>query len=108
MNEKVKEIVQKLFDNIVDWAVINAESTCFITTEVRRENFLKHSKVCLISPGKNELGRRSKIILDNIYKKLFEVAKIDQWKNTVSTIKWFNLRKEKHLMKLVFFFIKDF
>ena len=88
--------------------VINAESTCFVTTEEHRENFLKHSKVRLINPEKNELGRRSKITFDNIYKKLFEVAKIDQWKNTVSTIKWFNLRKDKHLMKLVVFYIKDF
>ena len=88
--------------------VINAESTCFVTTEEHRENFLKHSKVRLINPGKNELGRRSKITFDNVYKKLFEVAKIDQWKNTVSTIKWFNLRKDKHLMKLVVFYIKDF
>ena len=88
--------------------VINAESTCFVTTEEHRENFLKHSKVRLINPGQNELGRRSKITFDNIYKKLFEVAKIDQWKTTVSTIKWFNLRKDKHLMKLVVFYIKDF
>ena len=62
----------------------------------------------LINPAKNELGRISKTILDNINMKLFETTKINQWKNMVSAIKWFNLLKDKHLMKFVMFDIKDF
>ena len=56
----------------------------------------------------NELGRISITIFDNINMKLFETTKINQWKNTVSAIKWFNSLKDKHLMKLVMFDIKDF
>ena len=32
----------------------------------------------------------------------------NQWKNTVSAVKWFNSLKDKHLMKFVMFDIKDF
>ena len=40
--------------------------------------------------------------------KLFEATKINQWKNTVSAIKWFSLLKDKHLIKFFMFDIKDF
>ena len=108
INKKGKEIVKKSFDNIIDRMDINAESNCFITIKDHKENFLNHPKVRLINPAKNELGRISKTILDNINMKLFQATKINQWKNTVSAIKWFNSLKDKHLMKLVMFNIKDF
>ena len=66
---------------------INTESSCFITIKDRKENFLNHPKVRLINPVKNELGRISKTILDNINNKLFQATKINQWKNTVRAIK---------------------
>ena len=108
INEKGKEIVKKLFDNIIDRMDVNAESSCFITIKDHKENFLNHLKVRLINPAKNELRRISKTILDNINIKLFKRAKINQWKNMVTAIKWFNSLKDKHLMKLVMFNIKDF
>ena len=40
--------------------------------------------------------------------KLFQATEINQWKNTVSAIKWFSSLKDKHLMKFVMFDIKDF
>ena len=66
INEKGKEIVKKSFDNIIDRMDINAESNCFITIKDHKENFLNNPKVRLIYPAKNELGRISKTILDNI------------------------------------------
>ena len=80
INEKGKEIVKKSFDNIIDRMDVNAESNCFITVKDHKENFLNHPKVRLINPAKNELGRISKTILDNINMKLFETTKINQWK----------------------------
>ena len=62
-----------------------------------------------INPAKkNELGRIRKTILDNINMKLFQETKINQWKNMVSAIKWFNSLRDKHLMKFVMVGIKDF
>ena len=40
--------------------------------------------------------------------KLFQATEINQWKNTASAIKWFNLLKDKHLRKFFMFDIKDF
>ena len=68
---------------------VNAESNCFIRITEHKENFLNHPKVRLINLAKNELGRISKTILDNINMKLFEATKINRWKNTVSVVKWF-------------------
>ena len=90
INEKGKEIFNKSFDNIIDRMDVNADSNCFITIKDHKENFLNHRKVRLINPAKNELGRISKTILDNISMKLFEATKINRWKNTVSVVKWFN------------------
>ena len=108
INEKGKEIVKKSFGNIIDRIDINAESNCFIKIKDHKENFLNHLRVRLIIPAKNEFGRINKTILDNINMKLFQATKISQWKNTVSTIKWFNSLKDKHLIKFVTFDIKDF
>ena len=87
---------------------INAESICYITIKDHKENLLNHPKVRLINPAKNELERISKTILDNINMKLFQATKINQWKNTVSAIKWLNSLTDKHLMKFAMFDIKDF
>ena len=78
INEKGKQIVKKSFDNITDTMDINAESNCFITIKDNKENFLNHPKVRLINPAKNELGRISKTILDNINMKLFQATKINK------------------------------
>ena len=108
INEKGKEIVEKSFDNIIDRMDISTESNCFITVKDHKKNFLNHPKVRLINPAKNELGRRSKTILDNINMKLFQVTKINQWRNMVSAIKWFKSLKDKDLMEFVMRDIKDF
>ena len=87
---------------------VNAEPNCLIKINDHKENFLNHPKVHLINPAKNQLGRVSKTILDNINMKLFETTEINQWKNMVSAIKWFNSLKDKHLMKFVMLDNKDF
>ena len=45
------------------------------TFKDHQENFSKHPKVCLINPEKNELGKISKTILDNVNMKLFKASK---------------------------------
>ena len=62
----------------------------------------------LINSAKNELGRISKAILDNINKRLCTRLNINQWKNTASVIEWFKRIEQKHLYKFIMFDIKDF
>ena len=70
----------KSFDNIIDRMDVNAESNCFITIKDHKESFLNYPKVGAINPAKNDLGRISKTIIDNINMKLFETTNINQWK----------------------------
>ena len=60
---------------------INCEGTasCFITLKDHKVNFLNHPTTRLINPAKNEIGRISKQILDQINSKLCETLKV---KNT--------------------------
>ena len=51
----------------------------------------------LINPAKNELGRYSKAVLDNINKRVCTSLNINQWKNTTSGIEWFKRIEQKHL-----------
>ena len=78
------------------------------TLKYHKENFLNSPTVRLINPAKNEWGRISKAILDNINKRLYSSLNINLWKNTTSTIEWFKRIEQKHLYKLVMFDIKDF
>lgn len=89
-NKKGQDIVKKTFGNIIDRMDANAQSTYFITIKDDKEKFLNPPKVRLINLVKNELERTSKTIVDNISKKLFEATKINQWKNALAAIKWFN------------------
>ena len=108
INKKRKKIVKKSLDNIVDRMDVKAEFNCFLTNTNQKAKLLNHPKVSVINPGKNKLGKISKTSLDNISRKLFEATKINQWKSTVSAIKWLNYLKDQHLIKFIMLDIQDF
>jgi hypothetical protein len=87
---------------------INGTSDCFITLKDHKENFENNPKTRLINPAKNQIGRISKEILDNINKKLREHLQLNQWKNTKSVIEWFKNLKNKKQLKFVVFDIEQF
>ena len=65
-------------------------------------NFLNHPTTRLINPAKNEIGRISKQILDQINSKLCEILKVNEWKNTASVINWFKKIESKSSHKFLF------
>ena len=65
-----------------------------------KKNFLNNPTVRLINSAKNELGRISKAILDNINKRLCTRLNINQWKNTASVKELFKIIEQKHLYRL--------
>ena len=94
---------------VLDRMKINGENNCFLTLKDHKENFNNNPTVRLINPAKNELGRMSKNILENLNKKLRTELFLNQWKNTASVIEWFkNIKEEKHLNKFMVFDIKEF
>ena len=68
--------------HIIDRSNINAENNCFITLKDHTENFVNKPTTRLINPAKNELGRKSKVILENINNQLRTNLRLNQWKTT--------------------------
>ena len=94
--------------NILDKIEINGTGNSFITLKDHKENFTNHPTTRLINPSKNEIGRISKHILDQINSKLVSKLSVNEWKNTISVIKWFENINNKRLYKFLQFDIKDF
>ena len=59
----------------------NGIGSSFITLKDHKENLLNRPPR-LLNPAKNEIGRISKHILQNINKSLSEETKVNEWKNT--------------------------
>ena len=77
---KGKQIMENVDKGILDRLDINSKNTCFITLKDHKENFLNNPTMRLINPAKNEQGRISKAIHDNINKRLCTSLNINQWK----------------------------
>ena len=106
INKQGKCIAEKT--GVVDKMNINGKSNCFVSLKDHKDNFLNKPTVRLINPAKNEIGRISKNILDNINVKLRNILGTNQWKNTRDVIKWFQGIQNKEIYKFTMFDIKDF
>ena len=84
---------------ILDKIEINGTCNSFVTLKDRKENFTIHPTTRLINPSKNEIGRISKHILDQINTELIGKLSVNEWKNTISVIKWFKNINNKRLYK---------
>ena len=78
---------------------INREDNCFITLKDHKDNFLNNPTTRLINPKKNELGRISKYILQQLKVTLKEKLELGQWKSTSEVLTWFNHINNKHQAK---------
>ena len=61
-----------------------------VTVKDHKDNFETNPKFRLINPAKSELGKISKITLDNINSQIRKRTELNQWKNSLSVIDWFN------------------
>ena len=82
---------------------INDKNNRFITLKEHKQNFLNNAKTCLLNPAKNDFGRISKAILDNINLNLRNATKINQWKSTNDVISWLKNIKNKQNCKFISF-----
>ena len=94
--------------NILDKIEINGTGNSFITLKDHKENFTNHPTTRLINPFKNEIGRISKHILDQINTKLVSKLSVNEWKNTISVIKRFENINNKRSYNFLQFNVKDF
>ena len=86
----------------------NGETECFITLKDHKPNFENHPTTRLINPSKNEIGRISKVVLDNINVRLREALGVNQWKSTGEVLEWFRNLPDKKQYTFTVFDIKDF
>jgi hypothetical protein len=73
-----------------------------------KENFESNQKFRLINPTKSELGKVSKIILDDINARINSTIKVNQWQNSHSVIDWFQSVNNKSNHMFLSFDIVEF
>ena len=106
LNEQGKKIASK--KNILDRIQVNGKEEYFITLKDHKPNFENNAMARHINPAKNEIGRISKVILENINEELRNKLQLQQWNNTVAVINWFKKIVNKNKYKFMIFDIKDF
>ena len=106
INLEAKIIATKL--NLDDRVEALSERNAFITLKDHKPNFPNSPKCRLINPTKSEIGKISKIILDNVNSKIRVNSDLNQWRNTSAVISWFQAIPNKRHSKFMKFDIVDF
>ena len=106
INLEAKEIAKNInLDNCIECI---AKNNAFATLEDHKQNFRSTIPCHLITPCKSELGKISKIILENINKTLIEKLNVNQWKNTETVIHWFKSIEQKSRCFFIQFAVIEF
>ena len=85
-----------------------SKCNAFITLKAHKENFQNHPKCRLYNPAKFEINKISKQHLDSINTEIQKKSGFNQWKNTASTLSWFNNIPSKADCKFLKFDVVDF
>ena len=90
---EAKCIAKKI--NLDDRIDLLAKNPVFITLKDHKPNFRSSLPCRLINPSKSELGKVSKVLLENINKQLIGLLNVNQSKNSENEIDWFNTIENK-------------
>lgn len=93
INSELKTIATDL--SISDRIESMTKREAFISLKDNEENFQNHPTCWLINPAKCELGKISKIILDQIKTTIRSTINVNQWRSSRSVITWFKSIDEK-------------
>ena len=80
----------------------------YVTLKDHKPNYKNHPTFRLVNPNKGQIGRISKIILENVNQNLRSKLDCKQWRNTADVIKWFNDIEEKQRCHFTQFDIVEF
>ena len=106
MDEEARIIKKKL--NIDDRVEKTAMKEAFITLKDHKENFVNKPTCRLINPSKLEIGKISKQLPGEINRKLVNIKKVNQWKNTSSVLQWFERLTNKSDLAFICFDVVEF
>ncbi|PFX25800.1 hypothetical protein AWC38_SpisGene9547 [Stylophora pistillata] len=101
-----KAITKKL--GINDRVEVTAQRKAFVTLKDHKDNFLNRPTFRLINPSKQEIGKISKKILENINQKLVNATGVNQWNNTSSVLQWFKNLPNKCESAFISFDVVEF
>ena len=88
LNSEAKMLAHRL--GIVDRVEKYNTENCFITIKDHKSDFKTNPECRLINPAKTQIGRVSKIIVQDICASLRLALNINQWRSTKDCIKWFD------------------
>ena len=100
-NCEAKKIFRKL--SIDDRLKKMQENEAFITIKDHEEGFSHHVSCRLLNPSKINIGKISKVLLDQIMSAVLSSTKIDQWKTTSSVIKLLEKITHEQISSLICF-----
>ena len=106
INVEARNIAKKI--QLSDRMECLAKTPAFITLKDHKDNFQSSLHCRLINPSKNELGKVSKSILENINQHLVKLLCVNQWKNSVSATQWFKNIEDKKNCTFIKFDIREF
>ena len=106
INKEAKEIAT--ISNIDHKMNSIAEQPAFITIKNHKPKFTTNPTYRLINPSKSEIGKISKLTLDNINTQLTNKLQLNQWKNIKTVTNWFTAIPYKNNTAFIQFDITDF
>ena len=105
INRTAKKIPEKL--SISDRIDKMLETEAYISIKDHKEDFANKISCCLINPSESNIGKISKVILDEI-NNIVQSKTVNQWKDTTSVIEWFINIKNKESSSFVVFDTESF
>ena len=84
------------------------ESECYITVKDHKEDFPRKISCRLINPSKLDIGKLSKIILDEINSDVLSSVQVKQWKNSQAVVEWFKNIRNKNNASFIVFDVESF
>ena len=106
LNSEGKMLAHRL--GIVDRVEKYNTKNCFITIKDHKSDFKTNPECRLINPAKTQIGRVSKIIVQEICDSLRLALNVNQWRSTKDCIKWFEEYEKKDRCSFIKYDVKDF
>ena len=100
LSKEANELAGKL--KINDRVQCIAQNEAFITFKDHKPNFLKNVACRLLNPCKSEIGKISKVYLENINNSIRSSNNLNHWRNSKTVIDWFKMipvKKQSYLIK---------
>ena len=106
INSEARKIAKSL--DLDDRMEVMHQSEAYITIKDHKADFPARPSFRLINTSKSDVGRVSKIMLDEINSELLAAINLNQWKSTNAVIDWFDNTRGKRKCTFIQFDIESF